>query len=709
MAGFNPYARRDDGEGFLTRAVKAPYRVGRSAIASAPTWVPRVAAGQGVRKLQGAYASAYDRMRAAVGVRRQATAAMRSDAGVRAAKDSLFYARRAAANRLPGLNRALDAAQRTVSETGALKRQAFSNLGKTIREGRAAIRDVAARTGEAIEAGGRKLASAAVRSTGDNAARATTMQGIRASANRQVADTVRGVGDAIRSAKTDTRVARGMFNTALQRRTAAAKAVGEVNAGIRRAESAVGAAKNAAAATRKAVIEAANSFTGLEKTALGISRGYKGATGAVRTAADTAKGVIGRAVSAVNPFASKAEFAARIAGSSTAKTGAGVAKTIGGLASKGASGGRKAVGFLAKAPVKTIAGTFNTIEKAGKLVAGTGKAANMLRAATSASGLAGGFAVGAWTDAGMKAYEFYANGGKLSDLGGSKITTINGKQVRENNPGLIKDVFLSREYWKEVGKGLQSALTLGLMGNGDDTWLDRKVDFNPDSDLSDELRKRINGEGDGPSDIIVGADGTVHEGIALDMSLKDIHGNAVYSEEELKARAQALDTASARSKAAQKFAARARGDLNVQNFRSMLGDITNQRKTALDSMEANIRNFADFSKTLRKPITEEEYRASATAKANSDYDRRMAMLLGNKAAQDVMKENRKAAYNKYGVGSGDYDADVASATGDRLNELKEFNRMWEEQSDAEKVAWTKEDAEKAMSEVAAAYKPEEVE
>ena len=706
MAGFNPYARRDDGEGILTRAVKAPYRVGRSALASAPTWAPRAAAGQGVLKLQGAYASAYGRMRAAVGVRRQATATMRSE--VRAAKDSLFYARRAAANRLPGLNRALDAAQRTVSDAAALKRQAFSNLGKTVREGRAAIRDVAARTGEAIEAGGRKLASTAVRSTGDNAARATTMQGIRASANRQVADTVRGVGDAIRSAKTDTRVARGMFNTALQRRTAAAKAVGEVNAGLRRAESAVGAAKNAAAATRKAVIEAANSFTGLEKTALGISRGYKGATGAVRTAADTAKGVIGRAVSAVNPFASKAEFAARLAGSKTAKTGAGVAKVIGRAGRKVSGGVGKTVGLIAKAPVKTIAGTFNTIEKAGRLVAGTGKAANMLRAATSASGLAGGFAFGAWTDAGMKAYEFYANGGKLSDIGGSKVTTINGKQVRENNPGL-GDIFFSREYAKEALKGLQSALTLGLTGNGDDTWLDRKFDFNPGSDLSDEVRERINGKGKGPSDIIVGADGTVREGIALDASLKDIHGNAVYSEEELKARAQALDTASAKSKAAQRFAAQARGDLNVQNFRSMLGDITNQRKTALDSMEANIRNFADFSKTLRKPMTEEAYREAATAKANSDYDRRMAMLLGNKAAQDVMKENRKAAYAKYGVGSGDYDADVASATGDRLNELKEFNKMWEEQSDAEKVAWTKEDAEKAMSEVAAAYKPEEVE
>ena len=141
----------------------------------------------------------------------------------------------------------------------------------------------------------------------------------------------------------------------------------------------------------------------------------------------------------------------------------------------------------------------------------------------------------------------------------------------------------------------------------------------------------------------------------------------------------------------------------------MLGDITNQRKTALDSMEANLLNFADFSKTLRKPMTEEAYRKAATAKANSDYDRRMAMLLGNKVARDVMNENRRAAYAKYGVGSGDYDADVASATGDRLNELKEFNKMWEEQSDAEKVAWTKEDAEKEMSEVAAAYKPEEVE
>lgn len=658
MAGFNPYARRDDGEGILTRAVRAPYRVGRYALASSPTWAPRVAAGQGVRKLQGAYASAYEAVRNYD--RTRALAIGRS---------------KVAGNRIAANNaRDLASARSAVSRARLASRVAYSRVQSTFELAKGA------------EAEAREAYRTAVTPKGK--ASIQERKWLKANADFDFARGRKGVVNSpLAKAGQDYQTGRDMLAGALrdQRRASAATRAAEkrvsavVDEGARRLVAGKKAAYDQVMAWAKPV-------TGGQRKLYQAGEAVKSAVGAVRTAADTAKGVVGRAVSAVNPFASKAEFAARLAGSKTAKTGAGVAKVIGRAGRKAAGGVGKTVGLLAKAPVKTIAGTFNTIEKAGRLVAGTGKAANMLRAATSASGLAGGFAFGAWTDAALKAYEFYANGGKLSDLGGSRITTINGKLVRENNPGL-GDVFFSREYAKEALKGIQSALTFGLTGNGDDTYLDRAFDQSPE-----EEAERLNAQ------------------LALnDMLMTDVHGNAVYSEEELKARAQALDAASAQSKAAQKFAARARGDLNVQNFRSMLGDITNQRKTALDSMEANIRNFADFSKTLRRPMTEEAYRASATAKANSDYDRRMAMLLGNKAAQDVMKENRRAAYATYGVGSGDYDADVVSATGDRLNELREFNRMWEEQSDAEKVAWTKEDAEKAMSEVAAAYKPEEVE
>ena len=123
----------------------------------------------------------------------------------------------------------------------------------------------------------------------------------------------------------------------------------------------------------------------------------------------------------------------------------------------------------------------------------------------------------------------------------------------------------------------------------------------------------------------------------------------------------------------------------------------------MKKMEDNIANFSEFSKTLRGGAkTEEGYRQAVTSNAEKTYQRRMAMLLGNKAAKDVMEENRRAAYAHSGVfGSGDYDADAKNAV--HANDLREFNKMWNDLSDAERVSWNKADADRAVSEAEAEY------
>ena len=185
--------------------------------------------------------------------------------------------------------------------------------------------------------------------------------------------------------------------------------------------------------------------------------------------------------------------------------------------------------------------------------------------------------------------------------------------------------------------------------------------------------------------------------------LRDIHGSSVYTADQLNKMNQALSSAAARTKMEQDFVKRATGTLDVQNFRKMLGDITAEKAATMQKMEDNIANFSEFSKTLRGGVkTEDDYRQAVTANAEKTYERRMRMLLGNKAARDVMEENRRAAYTHSGVfGSGDYDADVKNTA--YANDLRVFNKLWNDLSDAERVSWNKEDADRAVAEAEAEY------
>lgn len=698
---YNPYEYRDNREGVVGKTLKAPYRLGRGALRTLPTWAPNAAAGLVARKTANVYRSAaskvseIDRLRAAAqtAYERQSARVMRTFAPrVNAAADKVRVAEAALRQRLPTLRQGLTSATEDVRL--ARKLVAESPTGSTVNKAR---NTAIARTKRKLEskfaAEARQLASTPVNGPADLAARAKVIKTHR----RAVSDAVQRVSSQFPSraqASKSARIAESMLDDALKAQQAAADAL---RTGGNQLRGAVTAAKEAYQATgeqaaryaglaanraKVAVMRRAPTLTKAETVLHGVGNRLQAVPGAVKSAVGTAADMAKNVLRAVNPLGSKEAVSAALGKSGTVLTGgAKTAKAIGNWALVKPAGGVAKVGkFIAGAPVKGIAGAFNTIEKVGQIATAgnTGKAAKLIRGATSASSLAGAFAFQAWSDAAEEAYKFYAEGGKLSDVGKQKIETINGKQVAMRNPGW-SDIIFSRDFAKGILKGTQSALTLGLTGKGDDTFFDHVFEEDPE-----EANKRLNAQLD-PA------------------QLRDIHGNSVYTAEQLNKMQTALASAAARTKMEQDFVKRATGTLDVQNFRKMLGDITAEKAATMQKMEDNIANFSEFSKTLRGGVkTEDGYRQAVIANAEKTYERRMKMLLGNKAAKDVMDENRRAAYAHSGVfGSGDYDADVKNAA--HASDLREFNKMWNDLSDADRVSWNKEDADRAVAEAEAEY------
>lgn len=327
---------------------------------------------------------------------------------------------------------------------------------------------------------------------------------------------------------------------------------------------------------------------------------------------------------------------------------------------------------------------FNAVERLATKVAGTGAArtlggkaaVGLLRGASSA----GGFALGAWIDAGMKAYDFFSNGGSLSDIGrdGTKTIKVNGRSVtlRDNTPGWT-DIIFSRDYAKEVLKGAQSALTLGFTGNGDDTMLDRWFDEGPDAGT---------GDWQNPNEQLV-----------------DVNGNSVFTKEELERQNYALAYQREKSRAAQQFA-KAAGTAGEQNVRALVAQAMSERDAALDQVALNSRNWGDFSRDNAMALrgrTLEQYQESATGKADDEFARKMARLLANPDARKVMNANRAALYNLY-YGR-DYDKDSASGDLGKYEEgFRAFNREWAEKGDVAALTWNRDAAARELDELTAA-------
>jgi len=729
MARFNPYEYQDPNGGVIRKSGRLVKNAAVGLAAATPQLLPRAAVGVAVGKSHTAYRKGVEATTKRAAMETVARSRQSQEyARLKAIADKETAAAKSAANKASLRARVM--ANRTVEPT-KVAQSAWDMAKQQQAESAARIADAKAGMGKRIEA-----AKKAFRGARDKAAKpvktnmpAVTkervklpngqMQNVRVVDKSGRMRTVQNFAKPQQLAKaqsafdTEFRAAKSAMRTEVASARADYQAGRDILAGAlrekRKADFAFRSASDAAKAAAKNVgdvavtgerlarqsadwvykssMSGAPTVTGGQRAAMATADAFNAAGRGVKGAAVAVKDAASRLISKVNPFASKAEILARLSGSkagAVANGASAAAKTAGGLVGKAVSGTAKAAGIIAKAPVKGIAGAFNAVEKAGQIVAGTGKAANLIRGLTNASGLAGGFAAGAWIDAGVAMHEFYKNGGKLSDVGKQRIETINGKQVAVHNPGW-GDIVFSKDFWKEVAKSLQKNLTLGLT---DGAWIDKATE------LTDEERKaeadRINAEMDSARE-----------------NMRDIHGNLVYSPEQLAAERDALAKARKQSADAQEFLKKTKGSLDVQNFNTMLGQIRSERDAAFKKIDDNVRTFGDFSKTLRRPMTEEQYRESATANAQNQYDRRLNMLLGNSTAQEVMKANRRNAYAHYGVGTGDYDADVAGATGDRLEELKTFNRMWNDMSDADRVTWTKEDSAKAMAEVEASANGEE--
>lgn len=552
------------------------------------------------------------------------------------------------------------AAKQQVAAAGQKAKQAFGKSIVARAQERTAKKAVAAAT--------RRATSEAMKSLGSAKGTAISQAISKYSPVRSIPGNTSGVTAAKTAASSARGTAMGAnrgFVGSVSEMQAAKAGLAKASSAARAAEAAMRAEEAAASAsfqkTAQAALKAAPDATGFQKFLIGAKdRIGSAATG--RTSAAVKKAVAG-----INPFASKAQIAANLANEGR------LGKTVLGAGRVGA----KAVGGVAKTlalPAKAISGTFNAAGRISNAVLGTSKAANLLRGMTSASGLAGGFALGAWTDAGLKAYDFFSNGGKMSDLYSSKTEQINGHTVA-TVPSALKNSEFYKTYGKEVLKGLQSALTLGFTGNGEDTWLDRKFDSEPEEGM-----QYRNG-------VATSAPRSAKEGLV------DVNGEAVYSQAEIDKENAMLQADFLRRQEVQKFAQATRGSLAAQNVRSMADQLAATREAALAKVAENVKNFESYSRENAKVLrgmTAEQYEKSATASADRDYNARMGMLLSNKASAEVMNQNRAAAYLM--LTGRVYDDDSKNTLSESLtNDFKEFNKKWYgEYSDAQRLTWNQE-------------------
>ncbi len=439
-----------------------------------------------------------------------------------------------------------------------------------------------------------------------------------------------------------------------------------------------------------------------------------------REALDSAKAKLTGAKDLPGRVAQKAGLGSRQAVSAATKQALGngrTAKVLGGAAKhtgKALGASAKAVGKIAAAPVKGISAGLRGIESLGKIATAgnTGRMANVIRGATSASGLAGGFAAGAWIDAGLNAASHFAEQAALKDAGrramqeavlngadaetanriGREIAEMNtvgatrtekasnGNTIVRKNPGW-SDVIFSREYGKEVLKGLSRALTLGLAGTGDDTAIDRAFEKSPEEQAAEQnimFRRELEGRDARTGEV-----------------LRTGSGARAYSQDEINARIKKYDEAMAARQASTQnaqrwYGYRTQNDLSVDNMATLIAEATKAR----DDRYAQADDLSQVRKgaaLLRGPDVDENgkskedrYRDTVRSNADKDFDKRISYLLENTdASNKFMEQKRAQVYNVlYG---GDYSK-FGSDRGPNGNaDYQEFNKAWGAMSGKERL------------------------
>lgn len=441
-------------------------------------------------------------------------------------------------------------------------------------------------------------------------------------------------------------------------------------------------------------------------------------------------------------FASRAEIAARVGelAKTSPKTAAAIRRA--GLIAEGAvkKGGGLVTGTVKRAvtnwggfrlPGKMIAGGLNKIEAAGKLVAGSGKMGKIVTGLTNATGLASGFAMGAWIDAGLNWAEasadakkmgytgFFGKGGMWEDLGRvNRTETVRDDKGVEHvvdyrNPTL-GSVVTSKEYWGEVTRGTVRNLTFGIFGQDKYGW---EQDGRSHEERSKQWNERyLAGLNPDTGEVIRDRNGNdishilAKQRMATQMQINRAQGIAAYFmsfDPANKDKVKSIGNA-ALGRDALGFAANAQTDaVGFITAVKHLGELKDQKIEAVRQMAVQGGQNRHVDKRLLRlqesGMTREQaveaYMQEVSRSQDREYEKRLGMMLKSDAAAKASNMNRNYAY--LALTGRDYDVDTKSdlAAGAKQG-YADFNAAWGEMSDRDRVLFDREAFGKSIADSA---------
>lgn len=399
-------------------------------------------------------------------------------------------------------------------------------------------------------------------------------------------------------------------------------------------------------------------------------------------------------------FASKAEIASRLAtGGKTGKALQVAGKTAAGITKILA----KTAAFPVTGPTKAIAGLFNSVEKAGSIVAGSGVGGKAIRAVTKAGGLAGGFAMGSWIDAGLNYAQFKAEGHSLSDLGKTTGSmTVDGHRVEFKNPSL-GDVVLSRKYWGEALRGGVRQLSMGILGNNEWGW---EAGGDPDPE---EFNRRLQmGLDPNTGKALVSTDGTDVSGI---IARQNIAVNAAVARNKAvtsyfmsfdPSQKGKVDAAAA-ANGARLLGLASPSSMDAAGFTSAIRSIGADRDAKIEALKQNpeaVGGKAIDDMMKRGRLTREEATAKyvdiVTRNITKQHDDRLALMMKSDLATKASDLNRKNAY--LALTGRDYDVDTSAKLDDDAKQrYAEFNETWAGMSGYDRATFDADAFRKSLS------------
>lgn len=378
-----------------------------------------------------------------------------------------------------------------------------------------------------------------------------------------------------------------------------------------------------------------------------------------------------------------------------------------------------------------IAGGLNTVDAAGRLVAGSGKLGKVVTGLTNASGLAGGFAMGAWIDAGLNWAEasadakkmgytgFFGKGGMWEALGKvNRTETVRDDKGVEHvvdyrNPTL-GDVITSKKYWGEATRGTLRNLTFGIFGQD-------KYEWEQDGRSPEESSKLWNarylaGLDPNTGEVIRDRDGNDVSHILAKKRMaeqsqvnraKNITAYFMSFDPANKDKVKGVGNASL-GRGTLGFAANAQTDaIGFIAAVKHLGELKDQQIEAARQMavQGGQNRHVDrrMSQLQRSGMTREQaveaFMQEVGKHQDKQYEKRLGMMLKSDAAVKASDMNRKFAY--LALTGRDYDVDTKSDLSEGAKQgYADFNAAWYEMSDRDRVLFDRDAFGKSIADTA---------